>query len=487
MNFNDPSYLAIIETIVDQEIQDGRNILIIDATEFTTLDESLSYNEKYLRLFGCQNLRLALRERLLSKGCVFIDLSITNFNQVNPTFHEKIFAILEGDELSLSITSSISSQMRDEIPEGSIKYNSLKSRKYSECKAILSLLSLTMNDEIQRVFCLNGRWSDQKAFFLGARDFGSLNTEIFFYEKGVSVNTYFCEDFQTQDRINMQLAISKMSFLPDELDAANEWFHARKSNLSANIFLSQWREISIESKRISNRDACITVFPSSPDEFLALGSDWSDSSWLDQWDGISNFLEFASNNWQVQLQLRSHPNTAYKSTAQKKRVRDELRKLSGKFPTLNIISSNSKLSSYEILSNTDVSVVWNSTIGLESVWYRIPTVVLNSAEYDKIADVINVRNQSALLNLEYPLPAPDSNSALTYIAGRLKFDRPINIDFLHLNSFVNPADLRVRLASAATFGWTAILKLVFRVLFPAFPARSASLAVRRFLSNWRIN
>jgi hypothetical protein len=344
-----------------------------------------------------------------------------------------------------------------------------------------------MKDEIRRIFCLNGRWSDQKAFFLGARDFSSPETEIYFYEKGVSENTYFCENFQTQDRVNIQLAISNMSFLPSEMDESNQWFHARRSDPNANIFLGQWQKTLLESQNTGDRNSYVTIFPSSPDEFLALGSDWSDSNWLDQWDGISSFLEFVTKNWQVPVQLRSHPNTTYKSLAQRKRVRYELRQLLQKFPNLKVISSDSKLSSYEILSKTSVSVVWNSTMGLESVWYGIPTVVLNSAEYDRIADVINVRNQSSLLELEYPLPIPDSNSALRYIAGRLRFDRQIETTFLDLNKFVDPNDPGIQLAGAAVRGPTSILKFVFRMMFPSFPANLAGLAVRRILSNLRIN
>lgn len=487
MNFNDPKYLAIIETIINHEIQNGMKILIIDATAFTSHDESLSYNENYLRLFRRQNLRLALRNRLLSKGCIILDPSKIRGNQVNPIFHQKISDILEGNELNLSITSSIISQMRNENPERSMKFDLLKKRKQMECEMILYLLALTMKDEIRRIFCLNGRWSDQKAFFLGARNFSLPGTEIYFYEKGVSQDTYFCENFQTQDRMNMQLAISKMSFLPSEIDKSNQWFHARRSDPNANIFLGQWQKTWLESQNIGDRNLCVTIFPSSPDEFLALGSDWSDSSWLDQWEGISSFLEYVTKNWQVSIQLRSHPNTTYKSLAQRKRVRYELRQLRQKFPNLEVISSDSELSSYEILSKTSISVVWNSTIGLESVWRGIPTVVLNSAEYDRIADVINVRNQSSLLKLEYPVQIPDSNSALRYIAGRLKFDRQIDTTFLDLNKFVNPDDPRIQLAGAAARGPTSILKFVFRIIFPSFPAKPAALAVRRFLSNWRIN
>ena len=126
MNFNDPSYLAIIETIVTLEIQAGMSILIIDATEFTTRDESLSYDEKYLRLLRCPNQRMFLRERLLSKGCKFLDPRDVNANQIDPVLHQKVLEILDGNELNLSISSSIISQMRDELPEDSFMHNSLK-------------------------------------------------------------------------------------------------------------------------------------------------------------------------------------------------------------------------------------------------------------------------------------------------------------------------------------------------------------------------
>lgn len=120
----------------------------------------------------------------------------------------------------------------------------------------------------------------------------------------------------------------------------------------------------------------IAIFNSSEDEFVAVGGDWDLLKVFNcQFDGINYILEHADPN--MYFYLRIHPNLRDIPY----RYYTELLTLDKKYSNITVIPAESKVSTYSLLDQMDKVVCFNSTMGMESVYWKIPTICLSAAMY----------------------------------------------------------------------------------------------------------
>ena len=121
-------------------------------------------------------------------------------------------------------------------------------------------------------------------------------------------------------------------------------------------------------------------------EFAALGPEWHVQEWGDQWEAFDAVLSHLSQ-FDFSFYLRVHPNFATKSHASFFREKAHIEKLQGRHPALKVIWHDEQVNSYTLLNQTDVVVVWDSTIGLEASGRGLPVWELAASYFDLYADV----------------------------------------------------------------------------------------------------
>lgn len=122
----------------------------------------------------------------------------------------------------------------------------------------------------------------------------------------------------------------------------------------------------------------IVIFNSSEDEFASLGSEFEkDNLFKSQYNGILHMLEQFRDIKDYHFYLRIHPNL--------KDVNFDyhlsLYSLEKQFNNITIIPPDDRISSYAILDIAEKVIVFGSTMGIESVYWGKPTILLSSAFY----------------------------------------------------------------------------------------------------------
>lgn len=147
----------------------------------------------------------------------------------------------------------------------------------------------------------------------------------------------------------------------------------------------------------------VVVYPSSQDEFEALGPEWENPIYQDQIDGIKAVARDLRTDDGIHLYVRVHPNLKEVQNRQT----EELASL--KIPGCTVIPPNSPISTYALLGASDVALTFGSTMGIEATYWRVPSVLAGMSLYRNIGGVYTPESHSDVLDLlseEQLLPKP---------------------------------------------------------------------------------
>ncbi len=122
----------------------------------------------------------------------------------------------------------------------------------------------------------------------------------------------------------------------------------------------------------------IVIFNSSEDEFSALGDEFDKLALFpSQYKGITFIANELKDNPNVRLWLRIHPNL----TSIPYRYHTELHKLPQLYSNITVIAGDDDVSTYDLMEAADKVIVFGSTVGLESAYWKKPVILLAGAIY----------------------------------------------------------------------------------------------------------
>jgi hypothetical protein len=261
-----------------------------------------------------------------------------------------------------------------------------------------------------KVFVTNGRWSAQHATYLAAR---REDAKPFFFEAGGANRTTYLTDYRTQDRIKKQgHAIEATRMLQDsEIQARSNDVLAK--NKGDNMYGSLWEESKNTWK--GPRDSLALFATSSQDETASLDLNWNEASWDSQYEAFHAIWgKLKLRN--LTPVLRVHPNLLNKGPSTARREIKEIRRFKSENPEFHIVWPASPVSTYDLISYSNLVVVENSAVGLEASSEGIPVICSNSNAYDIIADVVKVHGPEDLDKIDSMSKISDPRGAQRYIA-----------------------------------------------------------------------
>lgn len=334
--------------------------------------------------------------------------------QVNPIFQN-------------SLESSLISFFSDSGPFTGKRHEHVKRNYLNICSGVYdkTIEILELEKTINRVFVPNGRMADQKTFLIASKH-QKIDIEVKYFEKGYVSNSYYIGQQSLLDRLALQSVINKSDF-SSSLSIASTFFSSRKVDEKSNEFIMGWKDNKF-SENLDLATRRVTFFNSSNDEFMSLGSDWNDSNWISQWEAFEQVAKYFLDEG-YSITFRLHPNGANKSKRERSRERRALDSFAKKFPLIKIYRPRDKVNSYKLIQQSDVVVVWNSTIGLEASYMGKPVVCLNASEWDLSIQNMRVRDVTDLNNLSKTISKVDPIAALRYVAGRISLDEPLKSNY----------------------------------------------------------
>ena len=138
----------------------------------------------------------------------------------------------------------------------------------------------------------------------------------------------------------------------------------------------------------------IVIFNSSEDEFFAIGSKYRNVAlFKTQLDGIIAIMEHYKTDKSKHFTLRVHPNL--KGLPFNYHL--GLYKLN--YPNLTVISADSDISSYALMEAADKVITFGSTMGIESTYWKKPSISIGFAFYRTLDVVYTPSNLEELWDL----------------------------------------------------------------------------------------
>jgi hypothetical protein len=264
----------------------------------------------------------------------------------------------------------------------------------------------------------NGRFPHQEAISEVADRF---NLEKIYYERWFKPEQFYHSEIRTHNRMYFieKFLEERFSQVSSGAVDSTKWIEDRVIGRSSiEDFSWTWkREKNIkldELEETTERTRLrIVIFTSSEDEFAMLGDEWNSDYWVDQWTAITEVSEHLLNSGH-EVTLRIHPNLANKNRRAFKRTQVHIDELISDRPTIKVISHDAQVNSYSLGLESDVVVVWNSTLGLEMECLGKPVYYLAPAIYSGATQAKPWKDQVPSPEIVFEVSS-EPNLALQYL------------------------------------------------------------------------
>lgn len=162
-------------------------------------------------------------------------------------------------------------------------------------------------------------------------------------------------------------------------ELGSKFFYNRRQGIATNdkVYINNQKK-GLLPKGWNPNKVNIAIFNTSEDEYTAIGDEYDSLQiFPSQLDGIKKVLELAEKNKNIHFYLRIHPNLANIPYA----YHTALYTLPDIYSNITIIPATAPISTYDLMEHANKIIVFGSTMGLESVFWEKPVILLAAAFY----------------------------------------------------------------------------------------------------------
>jgi len=232
--------------------------------------------------------------------------------------------------------------------------------------------------------------------------------------------TYFAEKIiSVQERTSPDLLVKPVGLVDQQLAAEKYFEGLERAEYLQSLHLRNTRQFS----KPINGKPLLSIFTSTISEYV--GRTEMETRFKYQYEvleAICNDIELKSK---FNLLIRFHPLSSSVGKFEKKQIRHIIKTYS----SAQLFKPSSKQSSYDIINNSDLILVFGSTIGIEACWRGKPVILFGKSEYDSAKFIYKFNTfdklKTALMVSHFDSPSKDS--VAQYIAA---LDRDTKLTFV---------------------------------------------------------
>ena len=237
-------------------------------------------------------------------------------------------------------------------------------------------------NNINTVISFNGRMDYKRAIFRAAE---ALGIDCYNYERTrpggyieIFKNTLPHNIVSKTEWINKAWDNPEYT-LDEKMKVGAQFFEEKKAGkviVDKSYVAGQQKGLLPEEVKNSKHN--IVLFTSSDDEFAAVGKEYKNPFFIDQLDGINYVVDLVGKQLpDSNLIIRMHPNLKGVKGAEATGILT-LNKI---HPNIHVIPPESPVDSYALIDMADKVVVFGSSIGIESSFWRKPVILLAKSFY----------------------------------------------------------------------------------------------------------
>lgn len=261
--------------------------------------------------------------------------------------------------------------------------------------SFLKLKSLFKKIKNHQYYIYNGRTYNTYPITISAPEESVNYYERFDYGRKLRIQRYRIHDFKKGSNLVKELWEKSEKSLFEKERIGRMFFEEHQSNIYTKKFSSNGLDILNCEKKI------ITYFISSNDEFASLHPEIKINTIFDsQEDALEYLANWVKEKKDYKLVLRIHPHYERKC----KIDRDFWNNIN--IEGVEVISSASSVSSYELIKRSHLVVSYISTTGIEATYLGVPSIILSNSPYSGIDAVYEPTSRKQLNCLLESTPPP---------------------------------------------------------------------------------
>ena len=235
----------------------------------------------------------------------------------------------------------------------------------------------------QKVVFFNGRFPIVRAMLRLCKQEG-IDYQI--HERCGDVTQYWLINNSTPhtlDDCNKDILKVWENGSPDKAEKAHKWFIDRRKGVPQGWFSyinKQNKDLLPVEWELHKDKKKVVIYNTTIAEYFGV-KEWNFGIYGDQNKAIDRILSEFDNDPKLIFYLRVHPNLSFNKTNSQL---IELQEIKKKHKNLILIPPDSPVSSYALLDEGDVVVVFGSTVGVESCYWGKPVILASRSYYESV-------------------------------------------------------------------------------------------------------
>jgi hypothetical protein len=274
------------------------------------------------------------------------------------------------------------------------------------------LLSLFETQRFDIVYIFNGRLAAARAVVKACE---ATQTSYCVHERGCNSRHYslFHNALPHSIEYNTKAIIQawdRAENFANRSVIASSWYMDRR-NRSGRDWYSFTKDQKAEQlpSDWDNTKHNVLIFTSSEDEFVSIGDMWINKLYKSQLEGIVRIAsDLEASCCEAFVTVRMHPNQRRLAGGETLAIR----KLQS--PNVRVIPPESTVDSYALIDNASVVVTFGSTVGVESVFWNTPAVLLGPSFYQNLGAAHDAKTHEDGLDAIMKPVLGDRQMALAY-------------------------------------------------------------------------
>ena len=382
--------IAVLSDEAEKLYREGNEVYILHCGGIVNMCSGNPLCNKGL----CSTCKLWTRLNLskLNKGIIKVSLKIYLSNVEDKKWDykdvDKLKAITyKGTHIGLSALSSYIDHTRNKQPLIDCDSKPYFDNALSQGAILVDSVENAINDLKPDVFCLyNGRLIETR----GILDYvleKKIETRVMEVVPDVDSGKFFkvlyknClpHDIKYNQHLNEEVWNNSKLPYDKKLEIAESFYLNRRHHKAAGdkIYTAAQEEGQLPYG-FDKTKRNFAIFNSSEDEMAAIGGEYDQLPlFKNQTAGIRSVLELCKNNTDIHIYLRIHPNL---KTVNYK-YHTELYNLSNDYNNVTVIGADERIDTYCLMDNVEKVIVFGSTMGIESVYWKKPVILLGASMY----------------------------------------------------------------------------------------------------------
>ena len=304
---------------------------------------------------------------------------------------------IQNFDIGYACLSSLVSLTRDPQPDLAKHRDQLERLARAALATWNTTLGWLTTRRPDRVYVFNGRFAATRAV-LRACQLAKINCYI--HERGCDTRhfqlyrNHLPHDIDQVQR-RMRHHWNRQSANPRRDQLARAWYRGRVARVETNwhSFVRGQTHGQLPDSWNSRRHN-IAVYTSSEDEFVAIGDCWQNRLYPDQSEALNRIaVDLETTRPDAHLTIRVHPNLAGVDNASTRALQGLNRS------NVTLIDATARIDSYQLMRAADTVVTFGSTMGMESVYWSRPSVLLGPCFYQSLRGTYQARSHGETLRL----------------------------------------------------------------------------------------